>query len=308
MICKRCECIIDDDCEVCPACGKDPTIDLKSKVINPRTIIALLVCVIIAAISISLSIKYVKVKSDVSITTETTLDVTLIETESETAVVSSIDNMIANVNTMPDEFDSSTTLSDAKITEISVSNSFGKTSQYAKVTITKNQLRKTTEQEFSSFYNSKVISDNYEWVTIACDDSTGIVFFSKKDFAVYGELNSMDLISQAIGVITLNNDKKYKYTTLENISYSTDDITAENSETINEAANITEKPLLTASAEPSSQGNVIEDNNNSSVVYVTASGKKFHLDGCSYLNKSKIAITRSQAIADGYEPCSRCKP
>lgn len=40
--------------------------------------------------------------------------------------------------------------------------------------------------------------------------------------------------------------------------------------------------------------------------YVTSSGSKYHIAGCSYLKKSKIEITLSQAVAKGYAPCSRC--
>lgn len=45
----------------------------------------------------------------------------------------------------------------------------------------------------------------------------------------------------------------------------------------------------------------------SDVVYVTRSGSKYHKAGCSYL-KSSYEMSRSEAIAAGYEPCSRCKP
>ena len=41
-------------------------------------------------------------------------------------------------------------------------------------------------------------------------------------------------------------------------------------------------------------------------VYITASGKKYHKAGCSYLKQSKIAITLQQAKEQGYTPCSRC--
>jgi len=43
-------------------------------------------------------------------------------------------------------------------------------------------------------------------------------------------------------------------------------------------------------------------------VYITVSGKKYHADGCRYINKSKIAITLADAIAKGYGPCSVCNP
>lgn len=46
---------------------------------------------------------------------------------------------------------------------------------------------------------------------------------------------------------------------------------------------------------------------NGTTVYVTASGTKYHREGCTYL-KSSTAISLRTAIARGYEPCSRCRP
>jgi hypothetical protein len=43
-------------------------------------------------------------------------------------------------------------------------------------------------------------------------------------------------------------------------------------------------------------------------VYITATGNKYHLDGCSYLSESKIAISLVDACKKGYGPCSVCKP
>ena len=42
-------------------------------------------------------------------------------------------------------------------------------------------------------------------------------------------------------------------------------------------------------------------------VFVTASGKKYHRDGCKFIAKSKIPIALKDAQAK-YEPCSVCKP
>ena len=41
-------------------------------------------------------------------------------------------------------------------------------------------------------------------------------------------------------------------------------------------------------------------------LFVTKSGDKFHLAGCSYLSKSCIAITYDEAMEKGFSPCSRC--
>jgi hypothetical protein len=43
-------------------------------------------------------------------------------------------------------------------------------------------------------------------------------------------------------------------------------------------------------------------------VYITRTGKKYHVVSCSYLRKSSIPIALSQALARGYGPCSRCNP
>ena len=43
-------------------------------------------------------------------------------------------------------------------------------------------------------------------------------------------------------------------------------------------------------------------------VYITKTGKKYHLSDCSYLRLSKISIDKEKAIGEGYTACSRCKP
>ena len=43
-------------------------------------------------------------------------------------------------------------------------------------------------------------------------------------------------------------------------------------------------------------------------VYVTNSGTKYHLETCSSLSRSKIAITLTDALGSGYEACLVCNP
>jgi hypothetical protein len=43
-------------------------------------------------------------------------------------------------------------------------------------------------------------------------------------------------------------------------------------------------------------------------VYITKTGKKYHRESCSSLRLSSIPINLKDAIAQGYTPCSRCKP
>ncbi|MBT3319103.1 MAG: hypothetical protein HN948_02875 [Clostridia bacterium] len=44
------------------------------------------------------------------------------------------------------------------------------------------------------------------------------------------------------------------------------------------------------------------------IVYSTKTGKKYHIDGCSHLSKSKIPISLDQAQQQGLTPCSVCYP
>jgi micrococcal nuclease len=51
-----------------------------------------------------------------------------------------------------------------------------------------------------------------------------------------------------------------------------------------------------------------EQTSESSTVFITKTGAKYHKDGCSSLRKSKIPKTLSEAINAGYSPCSLCNP
>lgn len=52
---------------------------------------------------------------------------------------------------------------------------------------------------------------------------------------------------------------------------------------------------------------VFASGNGDSIVHITKTGSKYHSAGCSYL-KSDIEITLSNAVSQGYTPCSRCNP
>ncbi len=43
-------------------------------------------------------------------------------------------------------------------------------------------------------------------------------------------------------------------------------------------------------------------------VYVTHAGTKYHKDGCTHLNDTKLKLSRAEAIRQGYEPCAVCFP
>jgi len=58
---------------------------------------------------------------------------------------------------------------------------------------------------------------------------------------------------------------------------------------------------LTTTTSPTIQGA-------NDIVYITNSGTKYHRAGCRYLSKSAIAISKADAIARGFSPCSVCNP
>lgn len=43
-------------------------------------------------------------------------------------------------------------------------------------------------------------------------------------------------------------------------------------------------------------------------IFITKTGKKYHVEGCSGLSRSKIPITLKEAKARGYGPCGNCNP
>jgi len=44
------------------------------------------------------------------------------------------------------------------------------------------------------------------------------------------------------------------------------------------------------------------------IVYITKTGKKYHLGSCRHLRYSKISINKENALLRGYGPCKACKP
>ena len=46
---------------------------------------------------------------------------------------------------------------------------------------------------------------------------------------------------------------------------------------------------------------------NETQIFITKSGKKYHLDGCRWL-KSRIPSTISEAVSKGLTPCKVCQP
>jgi len=51
-----------------------------------------------------------------------------------------------------------------------------------------------------------------------------------------------------------------------------------------------------------------ESGSDTTTVFVTKTGKKYHRKGCRYLRYSRISISLRKAVLEGYEPCKVCQP
>jgi hypothetical protein len=63
-----------------------------------------------------------------------------------------------------------------------------------------------------------------------------------------------------------------------------------------------------AAARSGSEDDRSSSTSGETTVYVTKTGRKYHRENCQHLKKSSRAMTLKQALEQGYEPCSRCKP
>lgn len=73
------------------------------------------------------------------------------------------------------------------------------------------------------------------------------------------------------------------------------------------AQRVADEQAAAAAAVAASQAQSSSDGGETTV-YITNTGEKYHMSGCQYLRKSKIAIGLGNAQAQGYTACSKCNP
>ncbi|MDO4380934.1 MAG: hypothetical protein Q4D20_08680 [Clostridia bacterium] len=232
----------------------------------------------------------------------------------------------------------------AEIKEIPVLSSEKKEiSKRGLITAEKEKLKALGSEKFGEFCLQKISRSPYSWVTIKFSDSTGIVFTGNcATFAVYCKLDKNDYIGEVLGTIILSSDGKYVFTSksspasAEPVTTSPAKAEKETTESKTTEKKTTEKKTTKAktttkqketSADYTLNKNALKNKTttkapkettaaktttkkaeNSSVVYITDSGKKYHADGCPSLSKSKHEISLKDAKSKGYTACKRCKP
>lgn len=94
----------------------------------------------------------------------------------------------------------------------------------------------------------------------------------------------------------LSNDLKSKST-----------VTSTKSTTVTNAS--TSAPVTQTQSTSATTSTQVESSvSNSYTVYVTNTGAKYHRAGCRYLRQSQNPISKDDAVAQGYTPCSVCNP
>ncbi len=190
----------------------------------------------------------------------------------------------------------------------------------------KEQLKKTSQAKFGKFCLQKVSRSPYSWLTIKFSDSTGIVFTGNcATSAVYCKLGKDDYIGEVLGTIILSSGGEYVYNKSKNSSSGSAETATvpskpksttetKQSYTVNKSM-LTEaeasKPKTSKAETTAAKTTKVQPTkaqNNSSSVYITDSGKKYHKAGCSSLSKSKHKISLSDAKSKGYTACKRCNP
>ena len=85
--------------------------------------------------------------------------------------------------------------------------------QRAHIRIMKSQLEEVTEENFREFAESVVKDSGYNWVSIICDDGTGICFTGSNTIhADYGTIDNDGTVPAPVGSIDLTEGGTYVYT------------------------------------------------------------------------------------------------
>lgn len=74
------------------------------------------------------------------------------------------------------------------------------------------------------------------------------------------------------------------------------------------SAKTTKAPVEDSKPSVASTTTIENEDNDETTVYITNTGEKYHLAGCRYLKSSKISISKSEAVKQGYAACKVCKP
>lgn len=102
---------------------------------------------------------------------------------------------------------------DFKVANVMSGDNSTKLGEYGYINVSKEQLKVVSMEEYDEFCTKRVDDSDYNWVSIICEDGTGICFAGSLSYcATYGELDEEGSILQSTGTIMSNFDGTYTYT------------------------------------------------------------------------------------------------
>lgn len=348
MICRNCSAVIPDDSELCPSCGHNPAKRGRSRkaavIVLLLSLIIFSSCVMIA-VRINRNPAGTETTAGYS-SSGTTAFFALKSTSapSETAEPETTDTEKESVSGSG-VAKSTESFRNFQVETFEISASANETkAQRARIKADKEDFLINGEEYLEYICRNIITKNSYVWLTIDFGDDTGIVFLSDNTGgADYGKIDENGLIRELYGSFIISRQANYSYypaivtaSKTEPEKTSSDTATSESKApatetTVSDAlatAGVTtseaktEKPSDTAAETKPTEKKTAEPQSSkttsavtassksvaSSAVYITATGSKFHRDGCGSLSKSKIKIDRNEALEKGYEPCKRCNP
>lgn len=125
-----------------------------------------------------------------------------------------VEKIMRGKDTLYPEAQKHNVLMDYELTTKDVKSGSGEViGQRAYIRITKAQLKEITEENYKEFAESVVKESGYNWVSIICDDGTGICFPGSMYYVGdYGKLDDDGAIVESVGTISLAEDGSYSYT------------------------------------------------------------------------------------------------
>ena len=162
--------------------------------------------------------------------------------------------------------------------------------KFGLISIEKNTIVNFSKENFTALFDFISEADKFHFITVDLKDGTGLLFTEgNSSLCLYGRITDEMLLSEIYSTIIKDSDS---YLIIEN----------KNDDTTEAVENISEN---SDSSEHVTQNNISPDDK-SETVYVTASGKKYHKNGCSYLTSTQRSVSLTEAQSKGYTPCSRC--
>lgn len=300
MICRNCSALIEDGSKKCPVCHKDPgRRGSNGKGKGIFVVILVLLLIGAAAYLVFSNLDLVRKKVSAFLPAPTTSNATTLNFN-DTGVAETESTTRKETETKPVE---KISLLKAKISTHALKKGDNKVAAYGTLELQKAQLKALTHTQFSDFCVKRVSQSELAWLTLKCEDGTGIVFSGNCiTTAVYGTLDANDCIKEALGTILLSSAGKY-------ICISPDGLLGSVEITVTEKQ--TETAATKAPAGSTKSENTSDEKNtkdSAKVVFVESGSKTYHKSSCKLLSKSKKSIEKSVAVKNGYTPCKKCKP